>query len=283
MMDERPSPSLEGNRLHWNDRADIHVRDSTGFYRVAAFKAGADTLTPIESAEIGIVSGRRLLHLQCHFGLDTLSLARRGALVTGLDFSDRAITAARGLASDLALPATFVCGDVHDTRALVPGTFDIVFATWGVFCWIPDVARWTAVAASMLAPGGRLYIADDHPTAGQLEEETGLGGPPRLVVTEHWRTPLDRPNVYTAGQTYTGDPTPIAHASAQEWAHPISAFLGALPAAGLDLDWFHEHETIPWQRYPSLVSDADDAGMWRFAPGRRGIPLAFSLMAHRRI
>lgn len=278
-LPETAAHALQLNRAHWNDRADMHARDATGFYRVDAFKAGADTLTPIESAELGVVEGKTLLHLQCHFGLDTLSLARRGARVTGLDFSSRAIVHARRLADEVGVEATFVEGDVHDARALIPGTFDIVFATWGVFCWIPDVTRWLAVAASMLAPGGRLYLADDHPTANQIEEEVDANGQARLVVAEHWRTAAAQPNAYVATHSYTGDATPIANTAVREWVHPISAFFDGIERAGLRLAWFREHDAIPWQRYPSMVRAAGE--LWRLPADRRAIPLAFSLLADK--
>jgi len=198
---------VELNRANWDERALIHAQDRTGFYRIAEFKAGADTLTPIEAAELGDVAGLRILHLQCHLGLDTLSLARRGAQVTGLDFSGNAIAFARELSSTIGLAATFVLADVSDVRAAVPGEFDLVYATWGVLCWIPDVRLWLRNAASMLATGGRLYLADDHPSAAQAEWAELADGSSALFVAETWRTPADAPLMDEAPHTYTGDTT----------------------------------------------------------------------------
>lgn len=271
---------FEINRRNWNDRAEVHARDASGFYQVDAFKRGADTLTPIEASEIGDVTGLRALHLQCHFGLDTLSLARRGAIVTGLDFSDRAIGIARSLAAELGIAATFVEGNVYDVRDLVEGPFDLVYATWGVFCWIPDARLWIANAAELLAPGGRLYLADDHPSTAQLGEEPGPDGRPRLVVNDHWRTPTDVPLEFDEPQTYTGDAISAASGATREWIHPLSDFLGAVADAGLTLVSFREHDRVPWQRFPSMQSVG--GGLWALPTDRPGVPLAFSLSAVRR-
>jgi len=145
---------FEINRRNWEDRVPIHVRDSTGAYQVEAVLAGRDKLHPIEAAEVGDVCGQRLLHLQCHIGLDTLALARRGAEVTGLDFSPGAIGAARNFARRTGITARFVEGNVYDAPKLTPGPFDFVYTTWGTICWLPDVAGWARVVAKVLTPGG---------------------------------------------------------------------------------------------------------------------------------
>src|SRR5207244_11051419 len=173
---------------NWEDRVPIHLRDTTGCYQVEAFLAGAKPLDPIVAAELGDVRGRRLLHLQCHFGLDTISLARRGAEATGLDFSPSAIAAARDFARRTGIAAHFVEGNVYDAATLAPGPFDIVYTTWGTICWLPDVTRWAQTIAVVLAPGGSLYFADGHPSALALEEVEG-----RLVATYPWRPPPEFP------------------------------------------------------------------------------------------
>jgi SAM-dependent methyltransferase len=249
----------EINRIHWDDRAEIHARDATGYYR--------------------IVSGLKVLHLQCHIGLDTLSLARRGAMVTGLDFSGKSISFARELSAETGLRATFAKGDVHDVRDLIAGTFDLVFATWGIFCWIPDVGRWIRGATSMLHPGGRLYIADDHPTAAQLEEQPGPDGQPCLIVTESWRSTPNAPVEYHASQSYTGDTASIDHTANRQWAHELSAFINGIVDSGLGLSFLHEHDRVPWRRFASM--ERVDAGLWRLPANAPSVPLAFSLLASR--
>src|SRR6185295_1350761 len=138
--------------------------DLTGAYGIERFLAGEDVLYPIEAAEIGDVSGLKVLHLQCHIGLDTLCLARRGARVTGLDFSAAALRHARGFANDAGIEARFVHGEVYDAAVLCGTDFDLVYATWGTISWLPDIRRWGAVVAALLKPGGALYFADQHPS-----------------------------------------------------------------------------------------------------------------------
>ena len=141
-----PHPAAEhmaANLKSWNERVAIHARDTTGFYDIEAFLAGKDTLMPIEDIEIGDVSGKHVAHLQCHFGIDTLSLARRGAIVSGLDFSPHAIAQANTFKAQTGLDATFVCANVFDApQQLPPASFDMVFVTWGTIGWLPDIHRW---------------------------------------------------------------------------------------------------------------------------------------------
>ena len=200
----------------WNDRAAIHLRDANGFYNIDGFKAGADTLLPIEAAEVGDVAGLRVAHLQCHFGLDTLSLVRRGARATGLDFSSVAIEGARRIAAETGLEANFVQSDVYAAREALGGDFDLVYVTWGAINWLPDIARWGAVIASLLKPGGRFYLAEIHPSAYLLVETAR-----DYAVNADWRTPVAAPLVSTETVTYTGDPTPLDNPVIHQWAHPL--------------------------------------------------------------
>ncbi|MGH7067235.1 MAG: class I SAM-dependent methyltransferase [Acetobacteraceae bacterium] len=275
MPDSNDATAL--NRRHWNDRAVIHARDATRFYRLEECRSGHDTLTPIEAGELGDLSGLSVLHLQCHLGLDTLSLARRGALASGIDFSPAAIAVARRLAAETGLSVRFVEGDVHDVRALVSGHFDLVFATWGVLCWIPDLAPWFRAAASMLRPEGKLYLADDHPLAATLEQSAANPGCPRYVFVPPWRTGPSSPLQLSVSQSYTGDPTPIANPACRQWLHPFSDLIAGAVDAGFRIAFVHEHESVPWRRFAALAPDG--SGLWRFPPGISGPPLAFSLLA----
>ncbi len=159
---------LKTNRKNWDERVALHA--ASRFYNVAGFLRGKSSLLPLELKEVGPVKDRRLLHLQCHFGLDTLSWARRGASVTGADFSPKAIESARALSDRAGVPADFVLSDVYSLgRAL--GKFDIVYASYGALCWIGDLKRWFRTAARFLKPGGFLYVADDHPFAGVFDDD----------------------------------------------------------------------------------------------------------------
>jgi SAM-dependent methyltransferase len=259
------------NLASWNSRAELHLRDATGFYGVDAFLAGKSKLNPIEASEIGDVTDKRLLHLQCHFGLDTLTLARLGALVTGLDYSPVAIEGARALAVKTGLPATFVEADVYDARKVIGGSFEMVFSTWGTICWLPDVKRWAKVVADMREPGGVFYFLDTHPSAQVLDEHEGV-----LKPTYGWRTAADEPDRFEETHSYSGD----AHEEKvvnYNWIHPLSDIVGGLVDAGLRLEFLHEHEVLPYRLFPSMVPARDD--MFRLPDGAVPIPLAFSLRA----
>jgi 2-polyprenyl-3-methyl-5-hydroxy-6-metoxy-1,4-benzoquinol methylase len=265
---------IETNRRNWDERVAIHARDTTGDYMLDRFRAGEDALHSIEAAELGDISGKRVLHLQCHIGRDTLCLARRGATVTGLDFSAPALDVARRLSEETGLKADFVEGTVDQAPELTPGPFDLVFTTWGTICWLPDVKQWANIISSVLAPGGELYFADAHPGFMVLEEVDG-----RLVPTYDFQTPADRPLSFTNATTYTGDPTIMSNQATREWKHSLSAVLGGLVDAGLTITMFREHEVLPWQGLPCLVRASDR--MWRLADGVPRIPLSYSVRARK--
>jgi SAM-dependent methyltransferase len=266
---------VEMNRRNWDERAAIHARDTTGDYMLDRFRAGEDALPAIEAAELGDISGKRVLHLQCHIGRDTLCLVRRGATVTGLDFSSAALNVAQRLSDETGLKADFVEGTVDQAPDLTPGPFDLVFTTWGTICWLPDVKKWAKVIASVLALGGELYFADAHPGFSVLEEYAG-----RLVPTYDFQTPPDRPLQFANETTYTGDPTIMSHQPTREWIHSLSAVLGGLIDAGLTITMFREHEVLPWRGLTSLVPASER--MWRLPDGVPRIPLSYSVRAKKK-
>ena len=266
---------LKYNRARWDEAVGIHVNSQTGFYGLERFRAGEDVLGPIEREEIGDVSGKRLLHLQCHFGLDTLSLARRGAVVTGFDFSSKAIAQARALSQDSALPATFIEGDVYNAPSLVEGEFDLVYVTWGAINWLPDIARWAQVVAHFLAPGGVLYLLEGHPAALALDQD----GEGRLVPSYPYFQGAD-PIIFDEPQTYTGDDTELTNTRSYEWNHPISDIVNGLISAGLALEFLHEHPRLAWPLFPCMIDVGD--GMYELPDDVPSLPLAFSLKAARR-
>lgn len=268
---------FDQNRLNWDDRAAIHLKDEAGGYRIDAFLSGEDNLHDIEHAEIGDVRGLRIAHLQCHIGIDTLCLARRGASCIGLDFSPRAIEGARLLQEKTRLDARFVEGNVYEARALIDGLFDMVYVTWGAIGWLPDIARWADVAASLLRPGGRLYLLEGHPSFLQLDERAK-----NLRIGFDWRTPPDRPLTMSEETSYTGDTTKIAHPVTHEWLHPLSDIVNAVVAAGLFVERLNEHERLAWQFAPWMVPVEGRRRMWVLPEGFPRMPVAFSLQAVRR-
>ncbi len=272
--DPRMTDSVEINRRNWDERAAIHARDTTGDYFLDRFRAGEDALFAIEAAELGDVKGKRVLHLQCHIGRDTLCLARRGAIATGLDFSSEALKVARRLSEETGLKAEFVEGTVDQAPDLTPGPFDLVFTTWGTICWLSDTKKWARVIASVLRPGGELYFADAHPGFCVLEEYAG-----KFAPTYDFQTAADRPLHFVNQTTYTGDTTTLANQSTREWIHSLSGVLGGLIEAGLTITMFREHEVLPWQGLPSLVATPDR--MWRLPDGVPRMPLSYSVRAQK--
>ena len=266
---------FEANRRRWEEVVDIHLNSTTGAYRLPQFRAGADVLGPIESAEVGPVAGKRLLHLQCHFGLDTLSLARRGAVVTGLDFSAKALAAARALSAETGVPGTFVEGNLYDAPGLIDGRFDVVYVTWGAINWLPDISRWAEIVAHFLEPGGYLYLLEGHPAALALDQaEDG-----RLVPTYPYFQAVE-PLTFDDDTTYTGDTIRLTHTRSYEWIHPLSAVINALIGAGLTLDFLNEHDRLVWKLFPCMTGRED--GMEVLPTDVPSLPLAFSLKATKR-
>jgi len=265
------------NRANWDERVPIHV--GSEFYGLDRLRAGDSRLGAIEEAELGSVSGQRVLHLQCHFGMDTLKLARRGAEVVGLDFSAPAIEAARSLAAELGLEshARFVEADLYDAPAAIPepAAFDLVYVTWGAIWWLPDIRRWAQVVAHFLKPGGRLYLAEGHPAAYVFDDDAQLpDGMPGLFAPYFQRQPL----VLDNPRDYADDTTRLANGRTVQWLHPLGDIVTSLIAAGLSLEWLHEHDGVPWLMFRVLVRGDGDLYRW---PQRPWLPLAFSLMATR--
>ena len=265
------------NRANWDERVAIHLA-SPG-YELASLRAGRGRLNPIEEAELGAVDGLRVLHLQCHFGRDSLTLAQRGARVVGLDFSAPAIAAARALATelDLAERARFVEADLYEAPGAIadPGGFDLVFVTWGAIGWLPDIARWAEIVAHFLAPGGALYLAESHPAALVLDDDAPRTGPmPGWLVPYLGRTRL----VFDDPRDYADPAARLDHARVYEWLHPLGDVVTGLLAAGVRLEWLHEHDAVPWRMFEILVEGRD--GMYRW-PDQPWLPLAFSLRAVR--
>lgn len=253
------------NLASWEARVPVHA--ASRFYDVRGFLRGRSSLLPLELAEVGPVKDRRLLHLQCHFGLDTLSWARRGARVTGVDFSPSAVAKAGELAGRAGLSADFVLSDVYSLGRRLKGRFDIVYATYGVFCWIGDLKRWFRTAARFLKPGGFVYVADDHPFAGVFEDSG------RRPVIDYF---TDKALRVPPAATYTDGPRRKMPAT-YEWWYTVADLLDAVKSAGLRLDYFHEHPFTAWRRFAGMRKGKD--GLWR-APGGK-LPLLFSLKAYK--
>ncbi len=258
------------NRANWDDRVPVHL--ASDGYDLPRFRAGRDSLRPFELAEAGDVTGKRLVHLQCHIGVDVLSWARHGALVSGLDFSGPAIRAAQSLAAELGTEASFVVSDVYDAVDAFGGQrFDIVYTSVGSLVWLPDIPRWAQVVAALLVPGGYLYLVDGHPFAQILDEADGA------VVTYDYFD--DRPQIIDYPWSYTGGPSRLEHSRNVQFQHGIGKIVTALVAAGLRIEFLHEHDFDDFPRFESLRRQADRG--YRLPAGLPRIPMMFSLRASR--
>ncbi|HEY6063665.1 MAG TPA: class I SAM-dependent methyltransferase, partial [Chitinophagaceae bacterium] len=195
---------FEANKLLWNQRTVVH-KDSS-FYDVKGFKAGKNVLTPIELKEVGDVKGKKMLHLQCHFGMDSLNWARLGADVTGIDLSDVAIKEAKQLNGELGMNAKFICCNVYDLKQHLDEKFDIVFTSYGVIGWLPDLNKWAGIISHYLKPGGIFYIAEFHPVVWMFDDEfTHIKyhyDNREVIVTENEGTYTDR-NASIKGKEYS--------------------------------------------------------------------------------
>lgn len=278
-VDLRGGDWLDHNRANWDERVPIHV--ASEFYDQEPLRRGEGVLDPIARAGIERLhpdglDGVRVLHLQCHFGSDTLSLANRGATVVGLDFSRPAVEEARRMAAELGVDgrARFVEANLYDARHALPEpeSFDLVFTTWGTIGWLPDVAEWARIVAWFLKPGGRLYFADGHPSAFVFDGDGGPGGLP--VFQFPYANP--EPDVLDDPTDYADPDAAIEHARTWEWMHPLAEVQGALRAAGLAIDAFEEHFQVPWQIFPITVPQGDGMFGW---PAEQWLPLSYELVA----
>lgn len=261
------TPRFEANRTHWDERVPIHVRSR--FYDVDGFRAGRDTLQPFERQEVGPVEGKSLVHLQCHFGMDTLSWARTGATVTGLDFSEPAIEQARALAAEIDIDATFVHANVYDAvEALEGQRFDIVYVGVGSLVWLPDVPAWARVVAALLRPGGFLYLADGHPFTEILAGDS-------LTIEKSYAS--TEPQEWDEPGTYTDADVETVHNKSFEWAHPVSEVINSLLEAGLRIEFFNERYYALFARWPFL--EPQDDGTYHMPPGMPAVPMMYSLRA----
>lgn len=266
------------NRASWDELVDIHMGPRG--YDLTDLRAGNARFEPIEEAELPPVEGKRIIHLQCHFGADSLRLAQRGAEVVGLDFSTRAIEVARKLASELGLEerASFVLADLYDAAQAIPAPhgFDMAFVSWGAISWLPDVARWAKIVAALLRPGGCLYLAEGHPTAYVFDDVVSSSdGMPGMFAPYFLREPL----IETEPRDYINPDVRLCSPAVYNWIHPLGDVVTSLIAAGMTIEWLHEHDAVTWQMFRILVKDA--SGLYRW-PDKPWLPLAFSLTATKR-
>lgn len=252
---------LEMNRIGWDRRARAHV--DSAFYDVQGFLAGRTSLREIELEQLGSVAGRRLLHLQCHFGLDTLSWARMGAQCTGVDLSPVAIELAEELRQKTGLDARFVCSDVYAFQRPEADPYDIVFTSYGAICWLPNLDRWARMVSENLRPGGTFNMVEFHPVYDLLAGDSYFSS--------------DRPYV-AVEETYTENRAD-AVAELATWTHPLSDVLGALTRSGIQINQFHEFPFSPYNCFPDM--EQREPGRFYVPHRNHDIPLVYSLKGQK--
>ncbi|MGA2663636.1 MAG: class I SAM-dependent methyltransferase [Nitrososphaerales archaeon] len=264
---------MAANRRMWDESVPLHI--ASRFYDVAGFKkAGRLTLYPIEVHDVGTVRGKSLLHLQCHFGMDTLSWARLGAQVTGVDFSRPAITAARELADELGLPGRFVESNIYDLVRHLRARFDVVYTGKGSLCWLPDLSRWARTIAHFLKPNGVFYLLEEHPIATVYDNEPATR---RLKFRyEYFGKQALRDE---SEDTYAAPDAKLQNALSFEWIHPVSDVLGSLIGTGLEVDSVKEYPYTFWRRFPFM--HREDDGWWHLNADDKMIPLMWSVRARK--
>lgn len=260
------------NLNNWNERTGIHAKSQ--LYSLADYIADPNRISSVvqfDMPQLGDVSGKSLLHLQCHIGTDTLSLARLGAEVTGIDFSPEAIATARQLSVDCGTSGRFEVAELYDTPHVIEQQFDVVYTGVGALTWLPDIAAWGKVVSSMLKPGGTFFIRDFHPMLWTIDDERDDG---QLVVRyPYFETAGER---FESENTYS-DGEKLTNTVNYEWNHGIGEIVMALIENGLKIELLLEHKVAESQNLPVFVRTEDDR--WKLPEGEDRLPLMFSIRA----
>ncbi len=265
------------NLANWNSRVPFHERG----YALDRFRADSTYLSRVvrfDQPRLGSVSDLTGLHLQCHIGTDTLSLARLGARMTGLDFSGPALAVARRLASDCGADIEYVEAEVHDAVSVLgAGRFDFVYTGIGALCWLPHIRRWAALVSELLRPGGTLFVREGHPMLWSLAEPRSDG----LVVVEYPYFETRTGTIFEQTKTYVEHDGELASPTAIEFSHGLAEIITALMEAGLLLTLLTEHESAPWDFLPGATV-ADEQGEYRLRDRPERLAATYTLKMTKR-
>jgi SAM-dependent methyltransferase len=253
------------NRETWNNKVGVHA--NSDFYDLAGFKKGASSLNSFELHALGDVNGKSLLHLQCHFGQDTLSWQRMGARCTGVDISNEAIKLAKKLNKELQLEADFVCCNVFDTSNFISETFDIVFTSYGTIGWLPYLKPWAKMISERLKPGGIFYMVDFHPIVWMIDYTEN---PPKLKYGYQ-----QREVIYEEYQGTYADKNSKMTSKEYAWNHGLGELITSLAEAGLQIEYLKEHDVTPYNIFSGLIEDSNR--MYKLPDGL--YPLLYELKA----
>lgn len=258
----------------WDERAPAHAGSPD--YAVDTLIGDPDALSDVvrfDLPRLGDIAGLRTVHLQCHIGTDTVSLARLGARVTGLDFSPASISIARGIAARAGLDVDFVESDVYSAAStLGHNSVDLVYTGIGALIWLPDIARWAQVVAALLRPGGRLFLREGHPVLWATDEQRTDA----IVLSYPYFEHAD-PMRFDASETYVDTDAVFTHTESREWNHGLGEIVTAVLDAGLRLTMLVEHDSVPWDALPGRMHNTD--GEWRLDEHRERLPLSYTLQA----
>jgi SAM-dependent methyltransferase len=272
------SDYLEVNRAKWDERAPAHAASPD--YAVARFAEDRGHLSHVvrfDLPRLGDLTGVRGVHLQCHIGTDTVSLARLGARMTGLDFSGAAIEQARIVAAKAGVEVDFVQSDVYEAvDVLGAGGFDLVFTGIGALCWLPSVGRWAETVAGLLRPGGRLFIREGHPMMWAIDDERT-----DVLAVEYPYFERVEPTDFDDPGTYVRTDHEFVHTRTREWSHGLGEIVDAVLRAGLEVTSLVEHDSVPWEALPGRMT-RDEHEEWHLTDRPWRLPLTYTLQAVKR-
>jgi SAM-dependent methyltransferase len=263
------------NRANWDERAPAHAKSPDyGASRFAADPAYLSEVVRFDLPRLGDLTGLRGVHLQCHIGTDTISLARLGARMTGLDFSPAAVVEARAIAQAAGAEVDFVESDVYAApEVLGHGEFDLVFTGIGALCWLPDIRRWAGVVTALLKPGGRLFLREGHPMLWAMHEDTADG---LRVAYPYFQT--EQPLIFDEAETYVQTDAQFQHTITHSWNHGLGEVVTALLDERMRLTMLVEHDSVPWKALNDGMA-ADEHGEWRLVKDRDRLPMTYTLQA----
>lgn len=267
----------KANIVLWDEWTEVHK--GSAMYDLAGFKKGRSSLKGVELDEVGNVGGKTLLHLQCHFGMDTLSFARMGARVTGVDFSARAVRLANSLRSEVGMresEAKFVWSDIYDLESKMGGRFDIVYTSYGVLAWLRDLDGWGSIIARFLRPGGFFYMVELHPFLNCFDQDSP--DPSRLGVMFPYFPRRSGPTRWETHGSYADRTAHVKQRFSYQYDHPLSDVVSALTRHGLQIEFLHEFPFCYQQVFPWLIQKKG-SDRWAFPAGVPSIPLLFSVKA----
>lgn len=272
--------STDINRATWDERAPAHAESPD--YDLAEFVADPSFLSRVvqfDLPRLGDIRGLRGVHLQCHIGTDTISLARLGARMTGVDFSPAALAEARKLAERTNAHVDFVESEIKDAvQKLGRQSFELVYTGIGALCWLPSVKAWGEIVSELLVPGGRLFLREGHPMLWSLEDERADD----LLVVRYPYFETDEPLVFEDPGTYVETTASFQHNLTHSWNHGLGEIVTALLDARMEVTMLEEHDSVPWNALPGQMEQVGELREWRLIDRPLRVPHTYTLQAVKR-